>query len=78
MTANPLHEHMARPVPSEEKSNSSRSEEDVAPSSQDESEILERVLAKSTKALSGCLPYFLVVILFIVLLYVLLLTFQHE
>jgi hypothetical protein len=72
------HEHKARPVRSVAKSNSSSSEEDVAPSSEDESEILERVLATSSKALSGCLPYFLVVILFIVLLYVLALIFQHS
>ena len=67
-----------RPVSGEEKTGSSRPEEDVVPGNQDESEILERVFTKGTKALSGCLPYFLVGILFIVILYVLLLIFRLE
>lgn len=66
-----------RPVPRGKSTGSSSSGEDVVPGGQDESEILEKVFTESTRALSGCLPYWMVGILFIVVLYVLLLIIRH-
>ncbi|PYV90807.1 MAG: hypothetical protein DMG05_09120 [Acidobacteria bacterium] len=62
---------------SQEQTGSSGPEEDVARGNQDEAD-LARVFTKGAKALSGCLPYCLVGILFIVILYILLLIFRHN
>jgi len=63
-------------IPESEKTDSNWQEEGAVPGDQDESEILAGVLARGTKALSGCLPFCLLGILLIVILYVLFLIFR--